>query len=349
MSEFLMKSAFLEKLNSPLVIDQLIIPKLDVGQVLVKVICSGICGKQIGEIDGWFGEDKYLPHLMGHEGGGVVVETGPGVTSIRKGDHVVMHWRKGSGIESSFPRYKRGDSSVGGGLVTTFNEYAVVSENRITPIPKDIPFEIAALMGCAVTTALGLIDNEAELKIGQSIAVFGCGGVGLNVVQGAKMTSAYPIIAIDRLDIKLQMASMHGATHIVNAQNTDVRNEILKIAGRHGVDVFVECTGNVDNISFAYALTSPSGKTILVGQPRYDQSLRIDSFSKHYGGKKMFASLGGLTNPDEDIPRYLRLYSSGKLDLTGLITHRFSLDEINLALDKMRSGQTGRCIIEMSE
>lgn len=349
MSEFQMKAAFLEKLNSPLVIDQMIIPKLDIGQVLVKVISSGICGKQIGEIAGWFGEDKYLPHLMGHEGAGVVIETGTAVTSVRKGNRVVMHWRKGSGIEASFPRYKRGDSYVGGGLVTTFNEYAVVSENRITSIPEDIPFEVAALMGCAVTTALGLINNEAELKIGQSIAVFGCGGVGLNVVQGAMMVSACPIIAIDKFDIKLQMASKHGATHIINSTNTDVRDEILKIAGRHGVDVFVECTGNVDNIARAYELTSPSGKTILVGQPQYNQSLRIDSFSKHYGGKKIFASLGGLTNPDEDIPRYLRLYSEGRLNLTGLITHRFSLDEINLALDKMRSGETGRCIIQMSE
>lgn len=344
-----MKAAILEKLKSPLVIDKLSIPKLDIGQVLVKVISSGICGKQIGEIDGSFGEDKYLPHLMGHEGGGVVIETGPGVSSVKKADHVVMHWRKGRGIESSFPRYKRGSSYIGGGLITTFNEYAVVSENRITPISKDIPFEVAALMGCAVTTALGLINNEAELKIGQSIAVFGCGGVGLNVVQGARMVSANPIIAIDKFDNKLQIALMYGATHTINISKFDVHEAVFKIVGRSGVDVTVDCTGDISSIVVAYELTAPSGKTILVGQPPYQESLKIDSFGKHYAGKKLFASLGGLTNPSEDIHRYLRLYSEGRLNLAGLITHRFSLDEINLALDKMRTGETGRCIIQMEE
>ncbi|KAF0146409.1 MAG: S-(hydroxymethyl)glutathione dehydrogenase / alcohol dehydrogenase [Nitrospirae bacterium] len=347
MSDFQMKAAFLEKLNLPLIIDQLSIPKLDVGQVLVKVMCSSICGKQIGEIDGKFGEDRFLPHLMGHEGGGVVIETGPGITTVRKGDHVVMHWRTGKGIESSFPKYKRGDAIVGGGLVTTFNDYAVVSENRVTSIPKEVPFEVAALMGCAVTTAFGLINNEAKLKIGQSIAVFGSGGVGLNVIQGAVMVSAYPIIAIDKFDSKLQLSSKFGASHAINSTKVNVKEEILKIVGKSGVDVFVECTGNVDNIACAYELTSQAGRTILVGQPRFDQSLKIDAFGKHYGGKMIFASLGGLTDPAEDIPRYSRLFLEGKLNLTELITHRFSLDETNTALNKMREGETGRVIINM--
>ena len=143
-----MKAAILEELGKPLVISDLTITKLDVGQVLVKVHCSGICGKQIGEISGHFGPDKFLPHLLGHEGGGEVLDIGPGVTCVKPGDHVVMHWRKGKGIESSFPRYTRLVlDDIGGGLVTTFNEYAVVSENRLTPIPKTIPFEVAALMG----------------------------------------------------------------------------------------------------------------------------------------------------------------------------------------------------------
>jgi len=347
MDNMQIKAAILEKLNSPLVVDYLTVPKLDVGQVLVKVCCSGICGKQIGEISGHYGEDKYLPHLLGHEGGGVVVETGPGVKNVHKDDHVVMHWRKGVGIECSPPIYARGSGYVGGGWITTFNEYAVVSENRITPIPKDIPFEIAALMGCAVTTALGLINNDAQLKIGQSIAIIGCGGVGLNLVQGASMVSANPIIAIDKFDNKLKMASKYGATHIVNSSTSDVREAILKIVGRRGVDVFVDCTGNVDIVALAYELTASSGKTILVGQPRYTETLKINSFNKYYGGKQLFASQGGSTNPTEDITRYLRLYSDGKLNFDNLITHTFKLDEINLALDKMRSGETGRCIIKM--
>ncbi len=347
MDNFEMKAAILEKLNSPLVVDKVTVPKLDVGQVLVKVSCSGICGKQIGEISGLYGEDKYLPHLMGHEGGGIVIEIGPGVTQVKKNDHVVMHWRKGLGIESSPPKYKRNDGHVGGGWITTFNEYAVISENRLTPIPQDVPFAVAALMGCSVTTALGIINNEALLKIGQSIAIFGSGGVGLNLVQGASMVSATPIIAIDKFDNKLQMAHKYGATHTINSTTSNVREEIFKIVGRQGVDVFVDCTGNVDIVAQAYELTASLGVTILVGQPRHGQSLTINSMIKHYGGKKIFASQGGLTNPNEDIPRYLKLYSQGKLNLNSLITHTFPLEEINLALDTMRVGESGRCIIVM--
>lgn len=347
MSGLSMKAAILEKLNAPLVIEEIVIPKLELGQVLVKVHCSGICGKQMGEISGWYGEDKYLPHLLGHEGGGEVIDIGPGVSNVKKGDHVVMHWRKGVGIESIPPKYGRAGGFVGSGLVASFNEYAVVSENRLTPVPKDIPFEVSALLGCAVTTALGIINNEAQLKIGQSIAIYGSGGVGLNVVQAASMVSADPIIAIDKFDNKLEIALKYGATHTINSSTQDVAEEVRKIVGQHGVEVFVDCTGNVDLIAQAYELTAASGKTILVGQPRYDQSLTIKSMSKHYGGKQLFASLGGLTNPTEDIPRYLKLYRRGKLNLSGLITHNFKLDEINQALDMMRAGKTGRCVIVM--
>jgi len=165
------KAAILETLGLPLVIAELDIPAPQYGQVLVRVRCSGVCGTQVGEINGWRGTDHHLPHLLGHEGGGVVVEVGPGVKFIRPDHHVVMHWRRGLGVESDFPKYVWGDKTVGGGLVTTFNEYAVVSENRLTPIAKDVPFEIAALMGCCVTTGLGLVRHEAKLMLGQSIAV----------------------------------------------------------------------------------------------------------------------------------------------------------------------------------
>ena len=184
------RAAILETLNQPLVIGEIEIPPLDVGQVLVQVGVSGICGAQLNEIQGVKGEDKFLPHLLGHEGGGVVLDVGPGVTQVKKGDHVVMHWRKGAGIQSKTAKYRWNSHVVNAGWVTTFNERAIISENRLTPIPKDVPFDIAALMGCAVTTALGLINNLAQLKIGQSIAVLGCGGVGLNVVLGAAMVAA---------------------------------------------------------------------------------------------------------------------------------------------------------------
>ncbi len=342
-----MKAAIIEKLNAPLIVDEIDVPCLDYGQALVHVHRSGICGAQLGEIAGVKGEDKHLPHLLGHEGGGIVIDIGPGVTHIRKGDHVVMHWRKGVGIQSNPPRYSRGGGIVTAGWVTTFNECAVVSENRLTPIAKDIPFEIAALMGCAVTTALGVVNNDARLKIGQSIAVFGCGGVGLNVVQGAAMVSANPIIAIDRYDHKLSMASEFGATHFINTSRADTCEELRKIVGTKGVDAFVETTGQVRLIEQAYDLTATGGRTILVGQARHDQVISIQSLPMH-AGKVLMGSDGGQTNPTEEIPRYLDLYRKGKLKLDKLITHRFPLNDINPALDKLRNGEANRCILTMT-
>jgi S-(hydroxymethyl)glutathione dehydrogenase/alcohol dehydrogenase len=340
------KAAILTALNTPLVIDEIEIPPLECGQVLVEVDCSGICGAQLGEIAGVKGPDKFLPHLMGHEGGAVVVETGPGVTAVREGDRVVMHWRKGAGIQAKPASYRWNGRTVNAGWVTTFNEFAIASENRLTPIPKEIDFEIAALMGCAVTTALGLINNDAQVRIGQSVAVLGCGGVGLNVIQGAAMVSADPVIAIDIYDHKLEMARNFGATHLINSSRTDLREEIRKIVGASGVDVFVENTGVVRLIEQAYELTAKTGRTILVGVPRYDQDITIHSLPLHFG-KVLTGCEGGHTDPTTDIPRYLSLYRTGKLRLNGLVTHRYPLAEVNAALDQVRSGESGRCILNM--
>ena len=335
-----MKVAILEKLNAPLVIDELEIPTLKCGQVLVKVCASGVCGKQIGEISGHYGEDKFLPHLFGHEGGGVVQAIGSGVTQVKKDDYVVMHWRKGRGIEADFPRYKRGDGYVGAGKITTFSEFAVVSENRLTRIGDDIPFEIAALMGCAVTTGLGLVNNEAQLKIGQSIAVIGCGGIGLNIIQGAAMVSAYPIIAIDIYESKLNMAQKFGATHYCLMGD-------LSQSDLESYDIVVDCTGKVNCIETAYRLTAPGGKTIMVGQPRYDQDLTFPSVAQNFTGKTLIDSQGGLTNPPVDILRYLELYRKGRLKLDDLITHRYPLDKVNEAIETVKSGKAGRVVLEM--
>lgn len=341
------KAAILTALNTPLVIDEIDIPPLECGQVLVEVHCSGICGAQLGEIAGVKGRDKFLPHLMGHEGGATVLETGPGVTVVKKGDRVVLHWRKGAGIQAKPASYKCHGRTVNAGWVTTFNEHAIVSENRLTVIPDDVDFEMAALMGCAVTTALGIINNDAKVKIGQSIAVLGCGGVGLNVVQGAAMVSAHPIIAIDIYDHKLEMARQFGATHLINSSQSDLREEVRKIVGATGVDVFIENTGLVRLIEQAYELTAKTGRTILVGVPPHDQDITIHSLPLHFG-KVLTGCEGGHTNPTTDIPRYLHLYRDGKLRLDGLVTHRYPFDDINAALERVRSGEAGRCVLHMS-
>ena len=343
------KAAILYKLNEPLIIEDIEIPSLKCGQVLVKVHCSSVCGAQIGEITGAKGEDKYLPHLLGHEGGGVVCDIGEGVTQVKKEDHVVLHWRKGLGIEAPFPKYKCSEGVIGGGSITTFNEYAVVSENRLTVIKKLIPFEIAALMGCSVTTGLGLINNEAQLKIGQSIVVIGCGGVGLNVIQGASMVSANPIIAIDRHYNRLLIASNHGATHSISNTDSDVDiiSEVLKITGKKGADVVVDCTGVVNLINLGYKMTSSNGRMILVGQPKYNENLTFSSMRDHYCGKTIMDSQGGLTNPNIDIPQYLNLYLEWKLHLDDMISHRFPLEKVNDALDLIKCGIGNKFILRM--
>jgi S-(hydroxymethyl)glutathione dehydrogenase/alcohol dehydrogenase len=341
------RAAILVQSHQPLVVDEIELPTLGVGQVLVKVHVAGICGAQLGEIAAVKGPDKFLPHLLGHEGGGVVEDIGPGVTHVKVGDPVCLHWRKGNGIHAQPARYRWHGQTVNAGWVTTFSDRTVVSENRLTPIPPGTPFEIAALMGCAVTTALGLINNDARLKIGQSIAIFGCGGVGLNVVQAAAMVAGHPIIAIDRYDSKRQFASRFGATHTLNSTTADLRADIRAIAGPQGVDVAVETTGNVRLIELAYELTAPQGRTVLVGVPRHDQDITIHSLPLHFG-KVLTGCEGGQSQPALDIPRYLRLYQAGKLKLDDLITHRFPLERINDALETVRGGEAGRVILQMS-
>lgn len=341
------RAAILVELKQPLVVDEIELPPLADGQVLIKVLCSGICGSQLGEIDGVKGPDRFLPHLLGHEGAGTVLECGPGVRHVKPDDRVVLHWRKGAGMESQPPKYKWGAHSVNAGWVTTFNEYAIVSENRITPVPADLHPDAAALMGCAVLTAFGVINNNAHLKIGESIAVFGAGGIGLNMVQAAAMVSAYPIVAIDLYDNKLTLATKLGATHTINTTRVDAEMEIRSLLGPKGADVAVDNTGNVQVIEMAYRLTAATGRTVLVGVPPNESSARICTLPLHFE-KVLTGSHGGEAIPDRDIPRYVRLCQCSKLDLSNLIHSRYSLCQVNDAIADMRSGAVaGRCLIEM--
>lgn len=333
------RAAILETLGAPLIVDEIEVPAPGKGQVLVRVYCSAICGTQIEEISAK--RDPHLPHLLGHEGGGVVKAIGEGVTQVEVGDHVAMHWRKGAGIESDFPKYIWRNKTIGGGLITTFNEYALVSENRLTSIDRTIPFFIAALMGCSVTTGLGVVFREAKLKPNQSIAVFGCGGVGLNIIQAASLVSAYSIYAFDIVEEKLNMAMKFGATLAWNLKEGPITFG--------NVDVVVDCTGDVAIIEKGLELTAPRGHMILVGLPHGKQSstIQIRNMRQHFTGKRMTFSNGGSSNPNSDIPDYLELYRFGKLKLNDLITDHFSLHYINEALDKVRSGDCGRCVVEM--
>ena len=342
-----MKAAVLVKQNAELEIYEIDVPKLDVGQVLVRIEYSGICGKQIDEISGRQGEDRYIPHLLGHEGGGEVVEIGPGVTKVKPGDRVVMHWVKGSGIDSRPPRFSYRGQVLSAGWVTTFSDYTIASENRLTPAPQGAPGDVLALLGCAVTTGLGIVFHNARLLPGQSIAVFGVGGVGLNVVQGADLVNAYPIVALDRSDAKLEFARQFGATHTVNVEKVDAAAALKELSRGLGFQAVVDTTGINTIREIAYDAThQKAGTTILCGVPYATDRLSIDSFPLHIG-RRVIGSHGGDTVPDLDIPRYFELYRLGKLRLDELITNRFKLAEINRAVETVRAGQAwGRCLIE---
>jgi len=341
-----MKAAILTELKKPLIIANIELPQtLEVGQVLVKIHFSGICGSQLGEIDGAKGEDKYLPHLLGHEGTGTVVATGPGVKHVKTGDAVVLHWRKGLGIEGDPPTYMWEGKQVNAGWITTFNEYAIVAENRVTAIPADSDMEAASLLGCAVTTGFGVVENNARVRIGESVVVFGAGGIGLNVIQAASLVSAYPIIAVDVFDNRLDLAKQMGATHVINSKQTDSKAAIMDIAGKAGVDVFIDNTGQPSIIEMGYQITKPHGRITLVGVPKKDNNISIFSLPLHFG-KKISGSHGGEAVPQTDIPRYNALHNAGRLSLRKLITAKYTLDNINEAISDMRNGKiSGRCLI----
>jgi len=340
------KGAILVQSRQPLVIDEFDLPEtLLPGHVLVKIHHTSICGAQINEIDAVKGVDKFLPHLLGHEASGTVVEVGPGVTTKKVGDAVVLHWRPSQGIQSAPPSYMWRGSKLNAGWVTTFNDHAVISENRLTVIPSDFDRKIAPLLGCAVTTALGVVNNDAKIKIGESVVVFGAGGVGMNIVQCAQMVGAFPIVAVDLIDKKLDLARKFGATHTLNSRNvTDVGAALREIVGAAGADKVLETTGRKDVIELAYELTHPDGTCVLIGVPT--EKVTIYTLPIHFN-KVLTGSHGGDCRPHIDIPRIIRLNQAGRMSFEGLISHEFSLLEINDAIAAMRGGEAGRVLVNI--
>ena len=342
-----MKSAILVKSKSPLIMADIDLPKnLKFGQVLVKVCYSGICGAQINEIDAVKGTDKFLPHLLGHEGSGIVEQTGEGVTTVKKGDHVVLHWRKSSGIQSATPKYFWNGKQINAGWVTTFNEKAIVSENRLTVIPKNFDLRSAALFGCAITSGFGAVNNDAKVKIGQSVLIFGIGGMGLSIAYGSSLVSANPIAGVDINKNKIKIGKKFGLTHGIISKSKNFEKELKNIFGKNGPEVVFETTGNSRIMEQAYNLTPNDGKTIFVGVP--NNKISIHSLALAFD-KKLEVSHGGDSVPDKDIPRYIRLIQKKKINIKRLITHEFKLSEINKAIKLFRSGKAGRIIIKISK
>ena len=343
-----MLAAILTSQNKPLLVEEVEIPKeLKLGQVLVKVHSSGICGSQLGEITGAKGQDKFLPHLMGHEGCGTILEVGPGVKTVKKNDLVVLHWKKGDGLQSEVPTYKWKGGKLNAGWVTTFNSHAIISENRCTSIPKNTDKELATLFGCAITTGFGVIENNAKLKMGESVVIYGSGGIGLNIIQAANLHSAYPIIAVDIHENRLKTAKKVGATHLINSSSEDPGKRIREILQKRELDVFIDNTGIPKFIELGYSLVNDQGRIVLVGVPRLGNNLNIYSLPLHFG-KSLIGSHGGDIKPELDIPRYLNLIQKKKIKLKEIISDRYPLTDINVAINAMREGKTsGRILIEL--
>lgn len=340
-------AAILVEQRKPLVIDEVEVPALKRGQVLVEIHATRVCGSQIGEIDGVKGPDKFLPHLLGHEAGAIVLEVGPEVTHVAPGDRVVCHWRPGAGIDAGGSVYKWNGRDVNAGPITTFQKYAVISENRLTKVPPDTDFEQCCLLADTLTTGFGIINNDAKVKAGESVVIFGVGGIGLGVVLGAKIAGASPIIGIDLHDHKLAKAAEYGLTHQINASRENAAERVKEILGGLA-DVTIDGTGSPKVIETAYDLAKlRGGRCVLFGVMPSDQRVSIHTLPLHFG-RVLTGSEGGQSQPDKDIPEILRVLAEKKIDWRLFVSHRGRLESLNSDLSEMRSGAATHLLLDLS-
>ena len=341
-------AAVLLETSQPLQVEELQIPVLKEGQVLVKISYSGVCHSQLNEVQGLKGVDKFLPHTLGHEGAGIVQVVGPGVNKVNEGDAVILTWIKGDGLDVPSTIYTRKDGvRVNSGAISTFMEYAVVSENRLIPVSKEFSLRELPLLGCAIPTGAGIAFNTAKIAQGSSVAVFGVGGIGLSTVIGAKLRGAKRIIAIDIFDHKLELACSLGATDTVNCKKQDVASYINEVTHKAGLDYAIEASGNAEAMELAFkSIRTGGGLCVLAGNLPTGKTISIDPLDL-IKGKRVIGTWGGETQPDKDIPMYLDLYRTGKLELSPFITQTYKLEEINQALEELEKGKLGRGLIEM--
>ena len=270
-------AAVLEELGKPLVLAELETPDLAPGQVLVEVAFTGVCHTQLLECQGHRGADPYVPHCLGHEGSGIVVEIGSAVTKCKPGDAVALSWIKGGGANVPGCVYLWGDRKVNAGGVTTFAKHTVASENRVTVLPQDFDLQDAALLGCAVPTGVGGVLNTAAVRPGESIAVFGTGGIGLCAVAGAALAGCQPIIAVDLSNERLQCARQLGASHTIHAGEQMPLDAIREICPG-GVDVAVEASGRPEVMAQALAaVRSQGGRAVVAGNAHHGETIALGS------------------------------------------------------------------------
>lgn len=338
------KAAVLRKIGSPLDIVSLEIPELQEGQVLVKVHYAGLCHSQLNEILGKKGEDKYLPHVLGHEGSGVVIKCGENVREVTEGDHVVMSWINSDGINAPGPIYKDSIGAVNSGPISTFLEKAIISENKLVKIPKNLPLKEAALLGCAIPTGGGIVLNVLKPKISDYICVIGVGGVGLSAVMVAKSLGINNILVLDVHDKKIDTALSLGASAGFNVLSGNPIEFINNQTDNIGVDFCIESAGKRDSMELAFAITKQKGKCVLAGNLPKGDLISIDPMDL-IQGKKLIGSAGGDSILSKDIPLYTKWFQEDRLELNRMITNVYSLDEINIAFEELLQGKVARNLI----
>lgn len=331
--------------NKSLIIEEIDIPHLKKGQLLIKMLATGVCRAQVNERKALKGPDLFLPHLMGHEGVGEVIEIGEGVSKAKKGDYVVLTWIKGRGLEGGASEYSKGKITIHAGPITTFSRYSVISENRVVVIPRDIPPDIASILGCAVPTGIGIVKNTLGVTRGSSIGIFGAGGVGSSSILGAVMVGCKTIIAIDVTQEKLDFAKHLGATHTINAKEEHVLEKIKKISKQNGLDYAIEAAGIKQAMETAFESLNDKGKFAIAGNLKKGETISIVPYDL-IKGKSIMGSWGGESDIDSDIPYYAQRYLDRTLHIERLISKTYSLSQVNEALDAVEQNKSlGRVII----
>jgi S-(hydroxymethyl)glutathione dehydrogenase/alcohol dehydrogenase len=361
-----MKAAVLYELNKPVVVEDIEMEGPKEGEIVVKVAATGVCHSCYHAVTGTLSVP--LPAVLGDEGSGVVQEVGKGVALVKPGDHVVLSWVPSCGhciyCTQGYPniclkarsnkhgllfdgttRFRKNGKPVHHfAWVASFAEYSVIPQESAIPIDKEIPLDKAALIGCSVTTGVCAATNTARVHPGSSVVVFGAGGIGLNVIQGAVIAGAEKIIAVDLLDSKLEMARKFGATHTINAKAADPIDEIKSLTDGLGAEYAFEAIGTRVTYEQTVRAIRNRGKAIWIGAPPLEP-LSLDAGLVFWGEKTVMGSNYGSARPRYDMPRLLALYRSGKLKLDELVTRTYRLEDVNKAFDDMLSGKVARGLI----
>lgn len=362
------RAAVLREIGEPLEVIELDLDAPRTGEVEVAIAASGICHSDLSVQRGVVGIPR--PVVLGHEGAGIVTRVGPDVTSVVEGDHVVLSWVPSCGhcrwclrdeaylcasgqqaadagrMLDGTTRLRHGDTDVHQmSALGTFAERVVVPVQSAVRISADVPFELAALVGCGVLTGIGAAIRTASIRAGDVIAVFGCGGVGLNVLQGARLAKAERIIAVDTSAAKLELAVRFGATDTVHSGQVDPVEALRELTGGVGVDVSFEVIGLQATIQQALRSARRGGQTVLVGMPDRDATLPMRALATVYGARTIRGCWYGSSLPQVDVPHILDLHNRGEIELRALISGEIGLDDINRGLDDLASGTATRSVI----